>query len=274
MGGDKYGSETKFGQRRRRRAISDADKLFAKLSRFKRREAMTLHFIQETLSSIDGTWTISFSGGKDSTVMLDLVRRVASDTVAVFADSGAEYPETLDIMAKTANVKTYYPELTILEMYRMVDRYGHTDGEYGSDWHWPMGSIKRCMIYEPMTRAQDELHATGGFIGLRAEESYGREMLRRIRGKLLQAKAGDWRCYPMLDWTTEDIWAYIASRNLEYNEVYDILAEIGEPREQWRVAPYAGGTALGFGRWATLKRGWPSLFNRFAAEFPEARSYV
>ena len=274
MGGDKYGSETQYGRRRRRRAISDADVLYAKLSRFKRQEERTRQFIAETLSSVLGPWTISFSGGKDSTVMLDLVRRVAPDTVAVFVDSGAEYPETLGFMADTALVKTYYPELAILEMYRMVDRYGHSGGEYGPDWHWPLGSIKRAMIYEPMVRAQDELHAVGGFIGLRAQESYGRKMLRRIRGKLLQAKQGDWRCYPMLDWTTEDIWAYIALHDLEYNEVYDILAEIGEPREQWRVASYAGGTSIGFGRWAILKRGWPDLFNRFAAEFPEARSYA
>ena len=274
MGGDKHGSETLEGRRRRGRAISNADSLYAKLPRSKRQVERTLQFIQETLSAVSGTWTVSFSGGKDSTVMLDLVRSVSPDIIAVFADSGAEYPETMDFIAVTPDVKTYHPELTILEMYRMVDLYGHVDGEYGPDWHWPMGSIKRCMIYEPMARAQEELSAVGAFIGLRAQESYGRKMLRWTRGKLLQAKAGDWRCYPMLDWRTEDIWAYIASRELEYNEVYDILAEIGEPREQWRVAPYAGGTALGFGRWAMLKRGWPSLFNRFAAEFPEARSYM
>lgn len=61
---------------------------------------------------------------------------------------------------------------------------------------------------------------------------------------------------------------------IEYNAVYDRLAEMSIPRVHWRVAPYAGASALGFGRWAILKQGWPDLFNRFAAEFPEARAYL
>lgn len=36
---------------------------------------------------------VSFSGGKDSTVLLDLVRGVYPDVQAVFVDTGLEYPE-------------------------------------------------------------------------------------------------------------------------------------------------------------------------------------
>ena len=36
---------------------------------------------------------ISFSGGKDSTVLLDLVRQVNPNIPAVFVDTGLEYPE-------------------------------------------------------------------------------------------------------------------------------------------------------------------------------------
>ena len=35
---------------------------------------------------------VSFSGGKDSTVLLDLVRKIYPDVPAVFADTGLEYP--------------------------------------------------------------------------------------------------------------------------------------------------------------------------------------
>ena len=36
---------------------------------------------------------VSFSGGVDSTVLLDIARRVYPDIPAVFVDTGLEYPE-------------------------------------------------------------------------------------------------------------------------------------------------------------------------------------
>ena len=40
-----------------------------------------------------GKIAVSFSGGKDSTVLLDLVRRAFPGVPAVFVDTGLEYPE-------------------------------------------------------------------------------------------------------------------------------------------------------------------------------------
>ena len=40
-----------------------------------------------------GKVAVSFSGGKDSTVLLDLARRAFPDIPAVFVDTGLEYPE-------------------------------------------------------------------------------------------------------------------------------------------------------------------------------------
>jgi len=46
---------------------------------------------------------VSYSGGKDSTVLLDLVRRVSPDTAAIFADTGLEYPEIRRFALGTPN---------------------------------------------------------------------------------------------------------------------------------------------------------------------------
>lgn len=52
---------------------------------------------------------ISFSGGKDSTVLLDLVRRVFPDTPAVFVDTGLEYPEIREFVKTIPNVTWLNP---------------------------------------------------------------------------------------------------------------------------------------------------------------------
>lgn len=41
---------------------------------------------------VDGVY-VSFSGGKDSTVLLHIVREICPDVEAVFVNTGLEYPE-------------------------------------------------------------------------------------------------------------------------------------------------------------------------------------
>lgn len=53
----------------------------------------------------------SFSGGKDSTVLLDLVRRVFPDSPAVFVDTGLEYPELREFVKTVDNVVWLKPEM-------------------------------------------------------------------------------------------------------------------------------------------------------------------
>lgn len=68
----------------------------------------------------DGQVFISFSGGKDSTVLLDLARRVYPDIPAVYVDTGLEYPELRDFVKTKDNViwlRPRYPFTQILEKY-------------------------------------------------------------------------------------------------------------------------------------------------------------
>lgn len=48
--------------------------------------------IREWYYAHNGQVYVSFSGGKDSTVLLHLVRSEFPDVVAVFSDTGLEYP--------------------------------------------------------------------------------------------------------------------------------------------------------------------------------------
>lgn len=59
---------------------------------------------------------ISFSGGKDSTVLLDLCRKLYPDILAVFCSTGNEYPDIIRFVnqkkAEGVNLQIIRPKLT------------------------------------------------------------------------------------------------------------------------------------------------------------------
>lgn len=65
--------------------------------------------IMEWYMRWEGKVYVSFSGGKDSTVLLDLARRVCPDIEAVFCDTGLEYPEIREFIRSKENVTWLYP---------------------------------------------------------------------------------------------------------------------------------------------------------------------
>ena len=65
---------------------------------------------------------VSFSGGKDSTVLLDLVRRVFPDTPAVFIDTGLEYPEIKEFVKTIPNVTWIKPKMSFR---KVIETYGY-----------------------------------------------------------------------------------------------------------------------------------------------------
>lgn len=65
---------------------------------------------------------VSFSGGKDSTFLLHLVRRLYPDTPAVFVDTGLEYPELREFVKSVENVTWVRPEMNFK---KVIQTYGY-----------------------------------------------------------------------------------------------------------------------------------------------------
>lgn len=158
-----------------------------------------------------------------------------------------------------------------------IDRLLATSGDvtqirtnaWHADWFQIVGD------YDGIPHYAKQMGYDGVFLGLRRDESVERRLHLSTLGPLFLAKSdGFWHCNPIHDWEWQDVWAYILSRNLDYNRAYDKLEDMGIPPDKQRIGPLAVSRVLEYGQMAILKRGWPDLFNRFAAEHPEARQYV
>lgn len=86
---------------------------------------MTKRRIKEWYEAFDGNVYVSFSGGKDSTVLLDLARRIYPDIPAVFVDTGLEYPEIREFVKSIDNVTWLKPEMNFR---KVIETYGYPVG--------------------------------------------------------------------------------------------------------------------------------------------------
>lgn len=78
--------------------------------------------ILEWYMRYNGQVYVSFSGGKDSTVLLDLARRVHPDIPAVFVDTGLEYPEIREFVKSQNNITIIRPEKSFRQV---ILEYGY-----------------------------------------------------------------------------------------------------------------------------------------------------
>ena len=78
--------------------------------------------IKQFYEHFDGKVYVSFSGGKDSTVLLYLVRSLFPEVPAVFVDTGLEYPEVRSFVKSFDNVITLRPEMSFK---KVITEYGY-----------------------------------------------------------------------------------------------------------------------------------------------------
>lgn len=111
-----------------------------------------------------GKVAVSFSGGKDSTVLLDLARRAFPDIPAVFVDTGLEYPEIREFVKTVPNVTWLRPERPFS---KVISEYGYpvvskdvarrvrypslwTAARMPPMWSLPrQGSMSGCSLHKP-----------------------------------------------------------------------------------------------------------------------------
>ena len=167
----------------------------------------------------------SFSGGKDSQVLLDLITRVipSEDIVVVYSDTGYELPTSLDLYK---DVETYYkekyPNITFLlaKNHENVLEYWDLMGTPSNIHRWCCGVMKTAPLYKLLK----EVSGLGrqpqvlSFIGTRAEESLRRSTYLKVAKDAKHANVLN--ISPILEWNTTEVWLYLFFNNLLINTAY------------------------------------------------------
>ena len=78
--------------------------------------------IREWYDHWDGLIYVAFSGGKDSTVLLHLVRKLYPRVWGVFNDTGLEFPEIREFVKTIKNVRWLKPKMTFK---KVLETYGY-----------------------------------------------------------------------------------------------------------------------------------------------------
>ena len=78
--------------------------------------------IAEWYTKNDGKVYVSFSGGKDSTALLNIARQIFPDIPAVYIDTGLEFPEVRQFALSQDNITVLKPEMNFK---RVIQTYGY-----------------------------------------------------------------------------------------------------------------------------------------------------
>lgn len=247
--------------------------------------------IAEHLDEHDGY--VSWSGGKDSTVVVDLARQVDPHVPVVFFDSGLQFPETIQYLEETAAAwQLDYHVITADPGLLTVLIAGGGFDHHAVDRRL-RGQLADIMISGPAAEAHRR-HGRGCLWGVRAEESHGRRMLYRrslaaeghvrqhssredVRaqaGGVVRRADGTTTYGPIWDWQRGHVFEYLAGRGIEPNPLYRKLADLGVPEAQIRVDSIIDASKLSNGHIAWLQKGWPDLFDRLTQALPRLREWV
>lgn len=244
---------------------------YSRLNSFQKKVRSAQKIIESAFAKFS-SWAVSCSFGKDSLVLLDLVFSVRPCAV-IFKDSGYCLPETYATMQKCKERYGFKTQVKQADMTweEILDRFGlpginRTDAQQKK----AVQAIKKDVL----TEFAKELGFMGIFWGLRSQEAKGREMLLRCKGHtFLNETTGLWYCAPLHNWTADDVWAYIISRDLPYPKFYDY--QQGDKARDWiRNTGWASTDGASRGRLVWLKRYYPDLYKKLSAKFPEVRNYV
>lgn len=219
---------------------------------------MSLRRIKQWHEHWDGKVYVAFSGGKDSTVLLHLVRSLYPEVVAVFCDTGLEYPEIRKFVKTIDNVVWLKPKMKfpdVLKKYgypvvskevsqklseirttksaKLLQKRLHGDnnkyksGKLPNKWHYLIKtdfpiSHKCCDVFKknPSKKFEKESGLMPMNGNMVADSHLRSQSYLRNGCSSYDLKRPN--STPIAFWKEQDVWGYIKINSLTYSTIYDM----------------------------------------------------
>ena len=165
---------------------------------------------------------LSFSGGKDSTVVADIVTKALSNPslVHIFGNTTLEFPMTLEYAER---FRKAHPQAIFQIAENKEQNFLDMCAEIG-----PPARMMRwcCSMFKtgPITRIISNLYRNQQiltFYGIRKYESVSRSKYNRVEQNTESVKIQQQTvAAPIFNWKDIDVWLYILSENIDFNDAY------------------------------------------------------
>lgn len=252
----------------------------------------SLGVIDQFLSRTDGKAFVSFSGGKDSSVLLNLCQIILPNIKAVFFNTGMEYPDIVrhvrEIKYGGGNIEIINPKQKPNEIWEeygfplvskeqahklwymknkpnsKVAKIGYAkDSMHNVSLCWrflvdeQFSCNSKCcdVLKKNPSHLYERKTGLHPIIGTMASESLLRKEQYLLRGGCNSFERGKIMSTPLAIWTEDDVWAYIKDRQLKIADIYS------------KGVRRTGCVCCGFGahldkrRYDALYRLYPKLYN-------------
>lgn len=271
---------------------------------FERKIQVTQTRIIEWYKHYRGKVYISFSGGKDSTVLLDLARRIYPDIEAVFVDTGLEYPELREFVKTIDNVTWLKPSMNfrkVIETYgypliskeqsQFISEYRNTKSSKLRDIRingnrWGRGKISnkwRSLVDAPFEVSHKCCHVMKKSPCKRYESRTGNHAIIATMACESQNRESAWKRHgcnafestrpisqPMSFWTEQDVLHYLKEFDIPYASVYGEIKQDENGKYYTTGCTRTGCIFCGFG--CHLEKE-PNRFQRMKVTHPKLWEY-
>ena len=255
--------------------------------------------IKEWYSHWHGDVYVSYSGGKDSTVLLDIVKNLYPDVPAVFCDTGLEYPEVRELALRKADV-VLKPKMNFRQV---IERYGYPipskeqalfirqarhstehmkevrlgDGRYSVSAQWrnlvyaPFEVSEKCcdVIKKQPFKDYEKKSGRARMTGMMAYESSIRER-RYMQLGCNSFNDNNPSSMPMAIWAEQDVLQYIKQNGIEYAGCYGEIVEDASGKLRCTREDRTGCMFCMFG---IQYDGTPNRFQRMERDYPKQHDY-